>query len=151
MVCIVHISTFPISFQHMGASENGVESTLLPFDIGNIMITIDKAWDVWLSNIFRHPCSRAARSRVISAVTGWGAAGPRLFPDLRRRVQWRIGLVFHLFFPWMNCNFGMYENMNVGEMSLGLVQKVQWGYRDGWCSVTGWSAEKMGQTFRPKY
>ena len=66
MVCIVHISTFPISFQHMGASENGVESTLLPFDIGNIMITIDKAWDVWLSNIFRQTPAAAPPGQGLS-------------------------------------------------------------------------------------
>lgn len=50
----------------MGASENGVESTLLPFDIGNIMITIDKAWDVWLSNIFRQTPAAAPPGQGLS-------------------------------------------------------------------------------------
>ena len=57
----------------------------------------------------------------------WPAAVP-CPPQASPMENW-IG--FPSFFPMNELQFWDYENMNVGEMSLGLVQKVQWGYRDG--------------------
>ena len=82
-----------------------IESTLWPFEIGNVIITMDKPGYVWLSN---KPCRLHGQVKGYLSRYWLGRSSPAAIPcppQASPTAEILDSIVVPSFlFPWMNCN-----------------------------------------------